>query len=89
MKTVTFIVAMLRRIFISPVILMVRVYQWIISPLFPPSCRHTPTCSVYMIEALKEWGLFKGLYLGIRRVISCRPGGSHGHDPVPKRLKDE
>ncbi len=66
---------------------MVRIYQWIISPLFPPSCRHTPTCSVYTIEALKEWGLLKGLYLGIRRILSCRPGGSHGYDPVPKKFK--
>ena len=67
---------------------MVRIYQWIISPLFPPTCRHTPTCSAYTIEALKEWGLFKGLYLGVRRVLSCRPGGGYGHDPVPKRLKE-
>ena len=66
---------------------MVRIYQWIISPLFPPSCRHTPTCSVYTIEALKDWGLLKGLYLSIRRILSCRPGGSHGHDPVPKKFK--
>ena len=87
MKTVTFILIMIKIIFIAPVILAVRIYQWIISPLFPPSCRHTPTCSVYTIEALKEWGLLKGLYLGIRRVLSCRPGGSHGHDPVPKKLK--
>ena len=67
---------------------MVRIYQWIISPLFPPTCRHTPTCSAYTIEALKEWGLFKGLYLGVRRILSCRPGGSYGHDSVPKRLKE-
>ena len=87
MKTVTFILIMFKIIFITPVILMVRIYQWIISPLFPPSCRHTPTCSVYTIEALKEWGLLKGLYLGIRRILSCRPGGSHGHDPVPKKFK--
>ena len=88
MKTVTFIPIMFKRIFIAPAILMVRIYQWVISPLFPPTCRHTPTCSAYTIEALKEWGLFKGLYLGVRRVLSCRPGGSYGHDPVPKRLKE-
>jgi putative membrane protein insertion efficiency factor len=68
-----------------PLILMVRFYQLTISPLFPPSCRYTPTCSAYMVDALKIWGPFKGLWLGIKRIASCRPGGGHGHDPVPQR----
>lgn len=78
---------MLRKVIIAPFILFVRIYQWFISPLFPPTCRHTPTCSVYAIEALKEWGLIKGLYLGCKRVLSCRPGGGKGCDPVPKKVK--
>ncbi len=66
-------------------ILLVRFYQYFISPIFPPSCRYTPTCSVYMIEALQTHGVFKGLYLGIKRILSCNPWGGHGHDPVPPK----
>jgi putative membrane protein insertion efficiency factor len=75
----------LNRILIFPFVLLVRFYQLVISPLFPPSCRYTPTCSAYMIEALKVWGPIKGLWLGIKRIVSCRPGGGHGHDPVPRK----
>lgn len=68
-----------------PFILLVRIYQWIISPIFPQSCRYTPTCSAYMIEAIQVWGPLKGLYLGIKRIASCHPWGGSGHDPVPKK----
>lgn len=68
-----------------PFVVMVKIYQWIISPIFPQSCRYTPTCSNYMIEALNEWGPIKGLYLGIKRISSCHPWGGSGYDPVPKR----
>lgn len=68
-----------------PIIVLVKIYQWIISPILPQSCRYTPTCSSYMIEAVKEWGPFKGTYLGLKRIGSCHPWGGHGHDPVPKR----
>ncbi len=68
-------------------ILLVRFYQYFISPIFPPSCRYTPTCSVYMVEALQTHGVFKGLYLGIKRILSCNPWGGHGHDPVPPKNK--
>lgn len=77
----------IKRILISPLLLIVKIYQYIISPIFPASCRYTPTCSNYMIEALKEWGLFKGTYLGVKRILSCNPWGGHGHDPVPKKNK--
>ncbi len=66
-------------------ILLVRFYQYFISPIFPPSCRYTPTCSAYMVEALQTHGVFKGLYLGIKRILSCNPWGGHGHDPVPPK----
>ena len=66
-------------------ILLVRFYQYVISPILPASCRYTPTCSVYMIEALQTHGVFKGLYLGIKRILSCNPWGGHGHDPVPPK----
>lgn len=68
-----------------PVIFLVKIYQWIISPILPQSCRYTPTCSSYMIESVKVWGPFKGTYFGLKRIGSCHPWGGHGHDPVPKR----
>ena len=76
-------------IFIRPITLMfigvVKLYQAVISPLMPQTCRHLPTCSEYTIEALRSYGPFKGTYLSIKRIISCRPGGSHGYDPLPEK----
>ena len=77
----------LRTIVGLPVIFLVKIYQWIISPILPQSCRYIPTCSNYMIEAVKVWGPFKGTWLGLKRIASCHPWGGHGHDPVPKREK--
>lgn len=64
-------------------VLMVRFYQTAISPYLGPSCRYTPTCSQYFIEAVKKHGPLKGGYLGIRRILRCHPWGGHGYDPVP------
>jgi uncharacterized protein len=58
-------------------------YRYSISPFLRPSCRHVPSCSQYMLDALKVHGPFTGLYLGIGRILRCRPGGTHGWDPVP------
>ena len=66
-----------------PFVLLVRFYQIAISPLKPPTCRFTPTCSSYALEALKRHGLFKGGMLAIRRIMRCHPGGGSGYDPVP------
>ena len=66
-------------------ILLVKIYQWILSPIIPNSCRHDPTCSVYTTQAIQEWGPIKGLWLGLKRISKCHPWGSHGHDPVPKK----
>lgn len=67
-------------------ILPIRIYQYTLSPLLGPKCRYQPTCSTYMIEAIQEWGIFKGLYLGIKRVGRCHPWSDHPmHDPVPKK----
>jgi putative membrane protein insertion efficiency factor len=63
--------------------LLVRAYQLIISPNLPQSCRYTPTCSQYTIEALEKHGLIKGLFYGIKRILSCHPWGGSGYDPVP------
>ena len=68
-------------------ILPVKFYQFAISPLLGPSCRYDPTCSHYMIGAIQEWGVFKGLYLGIKRILSCHPWGGFGYDPVPENPK--
>jgi putative membrane protein insertion efficiency factor len=62
---------------------IIRFYQIAISPLLPPSCNFTPTCSQYSLEAIKKHGPFKGFYLALRRILKCHPWGGHGHDPVP------
>ncbi len=64
-------------------IILIRFYQWAISPYFVPSCRYTPTCSEYGIEALKKHGPFKGGWLTLKRFLSCNPWGGSGYDPVP------
>ena len=78
----------LKTILISPLIFLVKIYQWFISPILPASCRYSPTCSHYMIEALKVWGPIKGTFLGIKRIASCHPRGGHGYDPVPEKNKE-
>lgn len=72
-----------KRVLALPFILLVRLYQLGISPLKPPSCRFTPTCSQYAIEALRKHGPVKGLYLTVRRLLRCHPWGGSGYDPVP------
>ena len=74
---------MLKKILIFPFVFLVKAYQNIISPLFPPTCRYTPTCSEYAIESLKKYGLFKGVYLSIKRIVNCHPWGGSGYDPIP------
>lgn len=64
-------------------ILPIRLYQKYISPLTPASCRFTPTCSQYAIEALRKHGPIKGLGLAIWRILRCNPWGGSGYDPVP------
>ncbi len=65
-------------------ILPVWIYQKIVSPLFPNSCRFNPTCSVYTIQALKLRGPFIGLWLSFKRIVKCHPWGGSGYDPVPE-----
>jgi len=64
-------------------LLFIKIYQYLISPLLGSSCRFTPTCSQYGIEAIKKHGAFKGGWLTLKRIGRCHPWGSHGHDPVP------
>ena len=72
-----------RRILALPFILLIRFYQNCISPLTPPSCRYTPTCSQYGLEALRKYGIIKGGWLTLKRVMRCHPWGGSGYDPVP------
>ena len=74
-----------RRLLILPI----RVYQKIISPLFPGVCRYRPTCSEYMIEAILTHGAVKGLWLGTKRLLRCHPWGGSGYDPVPPKEKPD
>lgn len=73
----------MRKILIFPFITFIRIYQILISPLFPASCRFYPTCSNYGLEALRKHGAFKGVALTIKRISQCHPWGGKGHDPVP------
>ena len=74
--------------FISVLIKLIKGYQFLMSPLLGHSCRYLPTCSEYSIEALKEFGLAKGVFMSLKRILSCHPWGSGGFDPVKKEIKD-
>tara|TARA_B100001173_G_scaffold223262_1_gene193361 strand:+ start:62 stop:313 length:252 start_codon:yes stop_codon:yes gene_type:complete len=70
---------------------LIKSYKYLISPLFGYSCRYLPTCSEYSIDALKEFGFLKGLFLSVKRILTCHPikflGGGEGFDPVKKKMK--
>ena len=70
---------------------LIKGYKFLISPFLGQSCRYLPTCSEYSIEALKEFGLTKGSFMSLKRILSCHPikflGGSSGFDPVKKEMK--
>ena len=73
----------LNYLFIFPI----RVYQIFISPLMGKNCRFNPTCSNYMIQAINEWGILYGTFLGLKRITKCHPWGGSGEDPIPKKNK--
>ena len=77
MKRITQIIAI-------PFIWIVRFYQVAISPYTPATCRYTPTCSHYTIEALQKHGILRGGWLALKRIFSCNPWGGQGYDPVPE-----
>jgi len=68
-------------------ILLIRLYQRLVSPLMPPRCRFYPTCSSYAVEALRQHGALRGSWLALRRLVRCHPLNPGGVDPVPKSRK--
>lgn len=79
----------LKFIFSKLIIGLVRFYQLAISPWLGSSCRYSPTCSHYMIEAVNEWGPLKGFWMGMKRIGRCHPWGSDGYDPVQKKNDEQ
>lgn len=78
----------MRGILIFPFVFLIKIYQFLISPIIGKNCRFNPTCSNYALEALKKHGLILGIYYSIIRISKCHPWGGSGHDPVPsKKLK--
>ena len=77
----------MKKYLIFPFVTMIKFYRSSISPFFPATCRHQPTCSQYSIEALEKHGLFFGSYLMVKRILSCHPWGNSGYDPVPEKIK--
>ncbi len=73
----------MRKLLIIPI----RLYQWLISPLLGSNCRYTPSCSEYSIQAIERFGILRGSWLALRRLGRCHPWGSHGHDPVPDEFR--
>jgi len=76
-----------KNILTYPFVLLIKGYQNFISPLLPSSCRYTPTCSHYAVEALQTHGILKGGWLAAKRIASCNPWGGSGYDPVPPKKK--
>ncbi|MFA6260604.1 MAG: membrane protein insertion efficiency factor YidD [Bacteroidia bacterium] len=73
----------LRNLINAPLIGLVKMYQYLISPLLPNACRYTPTCSQYAEQAIRKYGPLKGIWMAIKRISRCHPWGGHGYDPLP------
>lgn len=76
---IRFLISLPKRLMLA----LIRFYRRQISPALPPSCRFTPTCSQYAVEAIEKYGALKGGYLAIRRILKCHPLHPGGYDPVP------
>ena len=64
-------------------------YRYVLFPIFPSKCGHFPSCSEYMLQAIREWGVIRGIYLGTKRILRCNPRHVCGYDPVPINPKGE
>lgn len=76
----------MKKILVAPFLFLIKVYQTLISPFTPSTCRFQPTCSHYAKEALEKHGFFRGGWLALKRIFSCHPWGKSGYDPVPDQL---
>ena len=75
---------LLKKIIAFPFVVLIKFYQYVLSPYLGGStCRYTPSCSQYTMDAIKKYGPIKGIFLGAKRLSRCHPGGGHGYDPVP------
>lgn len=79
----------LKKLAIWPLLALIQLYRWVLSPLIGPRCRYQPTCSAYAMEALQRHGFWRGGLLSMKRVARCHPWGGHGYDPVPPAANDE
>ena len=79
----------LNNLLIVPVIIIIKAYQLLLSPILKTNCRYLPTCSEYCLTAFKDHGLIRGFYYSLIRILKCHPFGSHGYDPVPKKINKE
>ena len=73
----------MKRLLSLPLLLLIKFYRVVISPLKPPSCRFYPTCSAYAYEAITRYGPFRGTALAVKRILRCHPLNPGGYDPVP------
>ncbi|AIE75489.1 MULTISPECIES: membrane protein insertion efficiency factor YidD [unclassified Synechocystis] len=71
------------------ILMLIKLYRALISPLFPPSCRFQPTCSQYALDAVEIHGPLRGSYLAVKRILRCHPLHPSGYDPVPPLEKDQ
>ncbi len=85
MKIIKILTYPIRIVFIA----IIKIYKYLISPILPNTCGFTPTCSTYMEQAIKEFGPFKGFWLGLKRISKCRPKGKFGYDPIPLNIKGD
>ena len=74
---------MIKKIVLYPILLLIKIYQTILSPILPSTCRYSPTCSEYTKQSLIKFGLIKGGLISIKRIIKCKPWGGNGYDPIP------
>ena len=78
---------MIIKLTILPFVILIKLYQFILSPMLGMNCRYIPTCSEYTVQSLKSFGLLKGFYLSIIRISKCHPWGGYGYDPLPSKTK--
>ena len=80
---------MIYKIITHPIIVIIKFYQFFISPILGQNCRYLPTCSEYSIQSIKKFGIFKGTFLSLKRISKCHPWGNHGYDPVPNDAREK